>query len=147
MIREEYPGLLEDPILSCEPLKPNNLSQLHLEGDVTVDHPLEEDMATHSNILAWRIPWTKERGDDGLLLGRHLSYRSLKDPQQVHAHGHLPASLCSRNSRTRQASDTKPRATCNYRGSWRRQWHPTPVLLPGKSHGWRSLEGCSPWGR
>ena len=30
---------------------------------------------------------------------------------------------------------------------WRKQWHPTPVLLPGKSHGWRSLEGCSPWGR
>ena len=29
----------------------------------------------------------------------------------------------------------------------RRQWHPTPVLLPGKSHGWRSLVGCSPWGR
>ena len=30
---------------------------------------------------------------------------------------------------------------------WRRQWHPTPVLLPGKSHGWRSLLGYSPWGR
>ena len=29
----------------------------------------------------------------------------------------------------------------------RRQWHPTPVLLPGKSHGRRSLEGCSPWDR
>ena len=29
----------------------------------------------------------------------------------------------------------------------RRQWHPTPVLLPGKSHGWGSLVGCSPWGR
>ena len=29
----------------------------------------------------------------------------------------------------------------------RRQWHPTPVLLPGKSHGLRSLVGCSPWGR
>ena len=29
---------------------------------------------------------------------------------------------------------------------WRRWWHPTPVLLPGKSHEWRSLEGCSPWG-
>ena len=27
------------------------------------------------------------------------------------------------------------------------RWHPTPVLLPGKSHGWRSLVGCSPWGR
>ena len=23
----------------------------------------------------------------------------------------------------------------------------TPVLLPGESHGWRSLVGCSPWGR
>ena len=31
--------------------------------------------------------------------------------------------------------------------SRRRQWHPTPVLLPGKSHGQRNLVGCSPWGR
>ena len=30
---------------------------------------------------------------------------------------------------------------------WRRQWQPTPVLLPGKSHGCRSLVGSSPWGR
>ena len=30
---------------------------------------------------------------------------------------------------------------------WRRQWHPTLVLLPGKSHGQRSLVGCSAWGR
>ena len=29
---------------------------------------------------------------------------------------------------------------------WRRHWHPTPVFLPGKSHGWRSLVGCSPCG-
>ena len=29
----------------------------------------------------------------------------------------------------------------------RRQWYPTPVPLPGKSHGRRSLVGCSPWGR
>ena len=29
---------------------------------------------------------------------------------------------------------------------WRRKWQPTPVLLPGKSHGWRRLVGCSPWG-
>ena len=27
------------------------------------------------------------------------------------------------------------------------QWHPTPVLLPGKPHWWRSLVGYSPWGR
>ena len=30
---------------------------------------------------------------------------------------------------------------------WRMQWQPTPVLLPGKSHGWKSLVGCGPWGR
>ena len=30
---------------------------------------------------------------------------------------------------------------------WRRKWKPTLVFLPGKSHGWRSLEGYSPWGR
>ena len=33
---------------------------------------------------------------------------------------------------------------CVYR---RRHWHPTPALLPGKSHGWRSPVGCSSWGR
>ena len=31
--------------------------------------------------------------------------------------------------------------------SRRRQWQPTPVLLPGKSYGQRSLVDCSPWGR
>ena len=30
---------------------------------------------------------------------------------------------------------------------YRRQWHPTPLLLPGKSHGQRNLVGCHPWGR
>ena len=29
---------------------------------------------------------------------------------------------------------------------WRRKWQPTPILLPGKSHGWRSLVGYNPWG-
>ena len=29
---------------------------------------------------------------------------------------------------------------------WRRKWQPIPVLLPGKSHGQKSLAGCSPWG-
>ena len=35
----------------------------------------------------------------------------------------------------------------SFRWYRRRQWHPTPVLLPGKSHGWSSLVGCSSWGR
>ena len=29
---------------------------------------------------------------------------------------------------------------------WRRKWQPTPVFLPGKFHGWRSLAGYCPWG-
>ena len=40
-----------------------------------------------------------------------------------------------------------PSFICNYTNPlWRRQWQPTPVFLPGKSHGRRSLVGCSPWG-
>ena len=29
---------------------------------------------------------------------------------------------------------------------WRREWQPTPVFLPGESHGQRSLVGYNPWG-
>ena len=65
---------------------------------------LEEGMATHSSLLAWRIPWT---GDPGGLQSM--------GSQRI---GH----------------------------DWR-QWHPTPVFLPGKSHRRRSLVGCRPWGR
>ena len=39
------------------------------------------------------------------------------------------------------------RFKCYFYLDRRRQWHPTPVLLPGKSHGQRSLVGCSPWGQ
>ena len=35
----------------------------------------------------------------------------------------------------------------SYGGFRRRQWHPIPVLLPGKSHGQKSLVGYSPWCR
>ena len=75
-------------------------------------------MATHSSVLAWRTPGTGEPG--GLpSLGSHRV-------------GHRLKQLSSSSSSLRQ--------------TWSRQWHPTPVLLPGKSHGWRSLVGCSPWG-
>ena len=43
--------------------------------------------------------------------------------------------------------DRKPRnKSTTYGYLWRRQWQPTPVFLPGESHGRRSLVGCSPWG-
>ena len=38
------------------------VQNLHHEDPLEVEDPLEEEMATHSSILAWRIPWTKEPG-------------------------------------------------------------------------------------
>ena len=46
---------------------------------------------------------------------------------------HLPMQRCGFNPWIRKTP-------------WRRKWQPTPVFLPGKSHGQRSLVGCSPWG-
>ena len=44
--------------------------------------------------------------------------------------------------------ETQTGALYQSRGwNWRRQWQPTLVRLPGRSHGWKSLVGCSPWGR
>ena len=55
------------------------------------------------------------------------------------------SAVCSQNEQ-----DSYTMQDCNMSSIWgflwRRQRHPTPVLLPGKSHGWRSLVGCSPWG-
>ena len=73
-------------------------------------------MAPHSSILAWKIPGTEK--PSGLpSMGSHRV-------------GH-------------DWSDFAAAAVLKWR---RRQRHPTPVLLPGKSHGRRSLVGCSPWG-
>ena len=73
-------------------------------------------MAPHSSPLAWKIPLTEEPG--GLQSMGSLSV------------GHDWATSLALLTFLH----------------WRRQWHPTPVLLPGKSHGQRSLVVCSPWG-
>ena len=75
-------------------------------------------MATHYSTFAWKIPWTEEPGRLQSMLS-----------QRVGCDWATSVSVSVLVHRQR------------------RQWHPTPVLLPGKSHGWRSLEGCSPWGR
>ena len=71
-------------------------------------------MATHSSVLAWRIPGTGEPG--GLpSMGSHRVRHDWSDLAVVVA-------------------------------DWSRKWQPTPVILPGKFHGRRSLIGYSPWG-
>ena len=57
-----------------------------------------------------------------------------------------PGSVVERNclsSRRHERHKLSPRVR---KIPWRRKWQPTPVLLPGKSHGQRSLAGYSPWG-
>ena len=49
-------------------------------------------------------------------------------------------------SRTQPSTHVHSKLRYSRPFKWRRRWHPTPVLLPGESHGWRSLVGCIPWG-
>ena len=72
---------------------------------------------------------------------KHDSQHHLQSP---------PSSLCL-TPRGPHNPGRKETGSCK-RGSanpfaQRRWWHPTPVLLPGKSRGQRSPVGCSPWGR
>ena len=46
----------------AHPRKESACSTGNKRGGFDLDYPLEKEMATHSNILAWRIPWTEEPG-------------------------------------------------------------------------------------
>ena len=103
-------------------------------------------------------------GHFGSQNSRALQFSLLPFPRKGSLGGNNPEALVQiRSTRPLQESlemrrmrklttGAKFRSTPTYRHcssstEWRRrQWHPTPVLLPGKSHGWRSLVGCSPWG-
>ena len=56
----------------------------------------------------------------------------------------LPTSFACGIFLTNKSEEVIFSACCHPK--WRRQWQPTPVLLPGKSHGQKSLVGCSAWG-
>ena len=73
-------------------------------------------VAPHSSTVAWKIPWMEE-------------------PSGLQSMGLL---------RVRQ--DWATSLSFSTLIHWRRKWQPTPVFLPGESHGRRSLVGCSPWG-
>ena len=79
-------------------------------------HTLEKEMATHSSVLAWRIPGMGEPG--GL------------PSMRMHRVGH----------------DWVTSLSLFTFMHWRRKWQLTPVFLPGESQGWGSLVGCHLWG-
>ena len=122
-------------------------------------------MATHSSVFALRIPWTEELGRLQSLGSQRVGHQ-LKQ-LSVHARTLFLRGMSQRaNAKIEfleswpwiNALETKfmwPLPHCCLSSNRfiynciqrRRQWHPTPVLLPGKSHGRRSLVGCSSWGR
>ena len=116
-------------------------------------------MATHSSILAWRIPWTEEPG------GLHSWGRKESDTTEqlstaqhsicVYTFVHVCINKCTcmytclwtnmtLYTYTHRFFTAEPQEVHIY--ILHTQWHPTLVLLPGKSHARRSLVGCSPWG-
>ena len=103
------------------------------------EDPLEKEMATHSSILAWKIPWTEEPGRLYSPWGHKES-----DTTERLTHNLLKCSLmCSMQTLGVTNGDEEVAPLLAYTISL---WHPTTVLLPGQSHGQQSLVGCSPWG-
>ena len=103
------------------------------------EDPLERGTATHSSILAWRILWTEEPG----------RLQSM-GPQRVGRNwATFTHSLMHILVLTWWLDGKESACQCKRCGfdpwvgkiPWRRKWQPTPVFLPGKSHGQRSLAG------
>ena len=132
-------------------------------------HALEKEMATHPSVLTWRIPgtgepgWLQSMGNEldttvGLIRSDLILKIYLKLTIPHYSFSSPPYRLLStwysykmniylkdQFLLSKQIKNRKQNSQVNQ--SPRQQWHPTPVLLAGKSHGRRSLVGCSPWGR
>ena len=115
---------------------------------------LEKEMATHSSILAWKCPWTEEPVHESQRVGHDWTYT------HTHTHTHtLSLSLflllvlwgflgfTGIKNLPVTAGDTRDTGLISGSGRslWNRKCQPTPVFLPGESHGQRSLVGYSPW--
>ena len=80
--------------------------------------------------------------------GKHLRFWCLKWKQFITFANHQwSPSLETGNNGTLSSSVTVLVSNDSSYDTWRRKWQPTPVFLPEKSHGWRSLVGYSPWDR
>ena len=92
---------------------------------------LEKGTAIHSSILAGRFPWTEE--PDGLQsMGCRIYRTILLSVSQV--------VLVVKNTSAR-AGNQSP----GQEDALEETWQPTPIFLPGESHGQRSLVGYRPW--
>ena len=135
------------------------------------EDPLEKEMATHSSILAWRIPWMEEPGrlqatgsqrvGHDWATSPHLMIKLWNTiwPLKAEKDQNIEKDLQSRTGNlcikwgfpVGSVAKNPPARRCGFypwvgKIPWRRAWQPTPVFLPGKSHRQRSLVGYSPWG-
>ena len=137
---------------------------------LSLKESLEKGMATHSSILAWKIPWLEDPGELQFMRWQRVRHdwahehriplRSWKSTQNQDI---FPSSmvlvteeLTSSLVIPRSPSDEDSAYQCKrckrlgfdpWVGNipWSRKWQPTPVFLPRKFHGQRSLVGYSPW--
>ena len=94
------------------------------------------------DILRW-IGWKWERGSESPCLQFYISYKAkLGKATKSKAYMGLLKLLQGLTVCFWQSQVLNSRSF----DLWRRKWQPTPVLLPRKFHGWRSLVGYSPWG-
>ena len=100
-------------------------------------------MKSLSQVRLLATPWTAAfQAPPSARFSRQEYWSGVPLPAPIYIHV-SPLFLISFPFKSPQSTEWR----CYTVGLWRRQWHPTPVLLPGKSHGRRSLVGCSPWGR
>ena len=116
-------------------------SGLHSDALSAVIDPVEDSPKARQ----WH-PWLVGRREDFGVITWHLRSRlsRRKDPfsQSGASPGAQQYRILQCGSHRRRGLDPWVRKI-----PWRRRWHPTPVSLPGESHGQRSLVAYSPWGR
>ena len=119
-----------------------NRSSWHCTGDRDQDHSQEKEMEK-SKMAVW----------GGLTNSCAEEKQKAKEKKERYTHLNAEFQRIARRDKKAFLSDQCKEIEENNRMGktrdlfWRRQWQATPVLLPRKSHGWRSLVGCSPWGR
>ena len=130
------------------------------------EDPLEEGMATHSSILAWRIPWTGEPGRLQSMGSQRVGYDSVTNTHSIALQCYI--SFCCGGNQLLNIHISPPfwaslplllptrhfklmnlgfPIYMSWEDPWGREWQPTPLFLPGEPHGQRCLAGYSPWGQ
>ena len=144
---QEFPTRVQDTIMLFSGGSQLNLNSIPFW--LWLRPGTEKAMAPHSSTLAWKIPWTEEPGglqSMGSLRVRHDLATSLSLFTFMHwrRKWHPLQYSCLENPRDGGAWWAAVYGVAQSRTRLKRL---SSSSRPGKCHGWRSLVGCSPWGR